>query len=203
MNHIGNDILSIEDPTNLRSFSNSRFLSKVLTRTERAANLSRKGPLFAYILWTCKESAYKIQVKNGLRSAFAPIRFTVELADLDPGQGIDRGTATFGDKRMSTLTYINSRFVHTIAMEGYSALDLIVEGVRNTGALYGAPQSDLTHDHFLGSLVSDLGLSKSAVTFSQDPDTRIPLVQIRGADRRVDLSLSHDGGFISFAYVLS
>ena len=82
MNYIGNDIISLKYKQNLQSFSNPKYITKVLNKSEtihvKGINLSFLLPL----CWSVKESAYKVFIKTGNNIAFSPRMFNINRIDI-------------------------------------------------------------------------------------------------------------------------
>ena len=83
MSFIGNDIIALNDSYNQESFSKSKYIQKILTDEElQYFNIKQSSQYLPYFFWTCKESAYKIVLKEGIDKGFVPQNFNVNSEDV-------------------------------------------------------------------------------------------------------------------------
>lgn len=169
---LGNDIVWLQDPHNRGKAAHQRFLDKVLTPAEqiwlRASALDKDAAL--WLLWSCKESAYKVGIKRGMPTFNNPKRLLAEVVRMEGGQYFAEVTGPCG--RIYTRSTLTSDYVHTVA----STHDFA--GIREL--IYpGAFRSDW------GKLIATVAPGAEI-----EKDGRgIPAL----TGQSLDLSLSHDG----------
>ncbi|MCH7559043.1 MAG: 4-phosphopantetheinyl transferase family protein, partial [Planctomycetes bacterium] len=106
---LGNDLVSLKDRSNLRAFHNKRYLNKVFTEQEIALANGKSNPLSTFArLWSCKESAYKVMRKQGLRIGFNPSSFEVTPTSKD-------WLVAYRGQIVYTTSTVTDAYVHTIA----------------------------------------------------------------------------------------
>ena len=80
---IGHDIVSLQDKFNAKSFADDRFIKKIMTQTELQYFHSSKTLInIPALFWSCKESVYKIKMKQGQKIAFVPGYFEIDTSKL-------------------------------------------------------------------------------------------------------------------------
>lgn len=219
MEHLGNDIISLKDKKNKNSFSNPRFLKKAFNEYE--IDLTRRFELFdhlPFLIWTCKESAYKVMVKKGLRKPFCPVTFSVSINDRElkrnshvsvnskkkkkPLNLVLHGNVQYDKVNISTKSYRTANYIHTIAASPDIPDVDIYRGVKKIGRDELHKQSLYTRMYLIESLAKKLKTGKSIMTVFNHELTQVPFVQINHSTVDIDISLSHDTEFISYAYLL-
>lgn len=173
----GNDIIDLSYPDNIKSFKNLKYLHKFLTREELDFVSRTNMDYLPEIFWTCKESAYKIMVKKGLKNAFSPGKFLVEIISTSPviSRIIYNSTTLYGYS-----TYIKNQYVYTNASDDIDQ-DILWTSIEST-------RKDL--------------LIKAAQKLCL-PGNNLKIVKkngipvLRSNDLSIDnqISLSHDGKF--------
>jgi hypothetical protein len=201
MTFIGHDIVSLMDEANRKSFSNPRYVQKILSRKEHSM-LEEYPPAdyWTYLLWTCKESAYKIAVKTGYRKCFAPQCFEVSLFDdnfISSGNTAT-GTVAFKNKIFFFRSEINSGYVSTIACTSNTYLNEINSSVDR--ASYDE-QSSSARESLKHELASKMNIDESYINFYKQR-CGIPFVEIKNLSILPDISFSHDGEYFSYAYLI-
>ena len=114
---IGNDLIylpgwSKPDPERQRRFRNKLF-------TESEQLLLNSLPEYGEaLLWSMKESAYKLVFRSNPSPRFAPKSLVAHIESLGVGQ--ISGVVSFESSGFNTLSHISNDFLHTIAVpSGY------------------------------------------------------------------------------------
>ena len=77
---IGNDLVDLCLPENQAKVQNKRWLNKIFVPAEQHLIEQATEPnTMAWLLWSCKESAYKVAIKQGMLPNYRPLNFVVEL----------------------------------------------------------------------------------------------------------------------------
>lgn len=108
---VGNDIvdLSLADKV---SWNRPRFLDKVCTSSEQLLLADAEDPAtFFWVLWSMKESAYKLHFRKYLTRALNPIRFACYF------EGSSVGRVEVANEIYQTHSIVNQDFIHTIASD--------------------------------------------------------------------------------------
>ncbi|GGI22041.1 4'-phosphopantetheinyl transferase family protein [Pedobacter mendelii] len=128
---LGNDIVDLNLARVQSNWRRNGYLEKIFTQEEQLLINSATNPdLIVWLLWSMKESAYKIHNrKTGIRN-FAPKSFQCKLLYIDTKKSF--GFVKRNELLFLTKSEINSTFIHTIATsEDLIFKNLIVKRVYN------------------------------------------------------------------------
>lgn len=111
---IGNDIIDLELAKTESNWKRKGFLDKIFTKSEQQYILSSKNPeLMVWILWSCKESAYKIYNRQTLVRRFIPLRLE---CDLEISRGQILGKVKCFSQIYFIKTEVTQNYIYTIAV---------------------------------------------------------------------------------------
>lgn len=199
MSFIGNDILSLRDNSNLFSFSNSKYIQKILTEKElHFINNNHNINYSPYLFWTCKESAYKIALKAGLNKGFVPKYFEVNPLDFVESGNIFRisGTVFFENNVYYFQSEISSEHVSTIACTDKFGLSNIKKHIyTNVGSNNIRKQIKIELAESFNKDANHFEIYKT--------EKGIPYIHSYSGNTMPDISISHDGNFFSYALLFS
>lgn len=191
MSLVGNDVVDLDDPVIGTSHLRERFLARVLSPTEREHLASvTEAKRYVWSLFAAKEAAYKIVAKRGVAPAFAHRRFEVAR---------DLSSVSYGGLVMRLRLEARGGFVHAVAWTGLES------PVSDVAELAATEDPSLgVRARLLGALGGDAELSvvrepRAASWDGFGP----PRVLCGGRPVGLDVSLSHDGGFVAWAAVPS
>lgn len=185
---VGDDVVDLDDPA--LALTHPRFAARVCDESERARIASAPDPIL--LLWTlfaAKEAAFKAVSKLGATPVFAHRRFSV-APELD--------AVRYGALELPLRIERGDGFVHAVA--GARPSISVVEQVPA-----GAEPSEAVRALVARVLGVHLGVPAEDVRIDRParPDTYDglgpPRLILRGEPSSLDLSLSHDGRFVSFA----
>jgi phosphopantetheinyl transferase (holo-ACP synthase) len=185
---VGDDVVDLADPEAGLGAQHPRFDARVFAPAERAAlSASAEPGRLRWLLWAAKEAAYKLARKRDPRVIFAPARFVVTLDSRSSGRVVWSGGAARVQLRRSGSA------VHATARDA-GASGAFVRGVARRGT--GEDPSRAARALALRRVARRLGLDPRELRVVRRG--RIPVLELlRGG--ALDLSLSHHGGFVSFA----
>ncbi len=186
---MGNDIVDLK-AAGQHTWKRKRLLDKVLQSSEKELVLSSFDPSTCFwILWSMKESAYKLHFRQNLKRALNPIRF--ECFYDGPG----RGRVQFDNSVFQTCTLVTKEFVHTIAWKR----DPEVKLIRKVVTAYGSNIRNKTINSMIRSFSKEKGLDPKDVRFEKDANG---LPFLNREDRALNhiCSMSHHGRFGAFAF---
>lgn len=117
---MGNDIVDLKLAKIQSNWQRKNYLDKIFTTAEQSLITAAKSPdVIVWLLWSMKESAYKIHNrKTGIR-AFAPKSLNCSIYSFTHGEVSIDGDIYF------TKSSLNTAFIHTIATHNYNQLDEI------------------------------------------------------------------------------
>lgn len=207
MPYVGNDIVDLREPLNAGKSQDSRFLKKILTVAEidfvqNAENTDKA----LWSLWACKETAYKVIKKKCVDAAFLPRRWTVilkksESAYLDGEVKIPDAEAVY------VRLFSHFRYVHCVGADHPADLDKLVCKVEVLPEKENEKRVDssLFARKCLALGIADffrLNLSDIKVNRVQDKsELQPPHVHIGGKKSDIDISISHDGHLVAYAFL--
>ncbi|WP_316794372.1 4'-phosphopantetheinyl transferase superfamily protein [Pedobacter frigoris] len=121
---IGNDIVDLKQAAKDSNWGRKGYLDKLFTASEQCLIASAPDAnLMVWLLWTMKESAYKINSrKTGLRS-FAPVRLVCDNISIHEHSAT--GSVTYESECYYTRSDLNDAYVHTIASGEQAALQTV------------------------------------------------------------------------------
>jgi len=107
---IGNDIVDLKLASIQSNWRRKGFLDKVFTKDEQELVFGSKNPFkMVWLLWSMKESAYKIYVQQNLLHFFNPKKSQCKLTSET------QGIVEVNGEEYSTKSQINDDFISTIA----------------------------------------------------------------------------------------
>lgn len=217
---VGNDVVDLDQPRCAGKAQDTRFVERVFTAFERECIVEAPDPDRAlWRRWAAKESAYKVVTKLlDSPPVFAHAAFVV---DIDPDGS--RGTVAYREFTVPFTLHEGSDHLHTIAVHsgGRSKDYRVVAGMEGADAsppldelrcrftpaerafIHGAP-SALARLAARRDMAAALAVAQEDILIlaADGPPGRVPpVVRIDGDLGRVDLSLSHDGRYVAWAFL--
>lgn len=211
---LGNDIVDMEDGRNLNRSGQKRFLDKLFTPSEQhLISASDMPDHMIWVLWSIKESAYKvINRSTGIRS-YAPLSYKVQLSSaLIKSKMINRENSSgvkFLDSSISALgfklfakTLVTRSFIYSHASSEFSYLKHVKWNIEKTTATKPEQQSHTIRESAKKHIAQTQRIEMSEISISND-EGRPPCVQINHKSiDKIDLSLTHDGPYLAYSYIL-
>ena len=197
---VGNDIVDL-DLADKDAYKRERFLEKVLTASEQLLLSQTKDPgTFLWVLWSMKESAYKLHFRKHLTRALNPIRITCFFDgdyELEP-EGRFRGRVEVGDGVYQTNTILCKDYVHTTAIDGRGDFMIHSEEV-SAGSVNKVREK--TIDALVGSIYAASAFRSDRIEFSKDSNG-LPFLTNESKDIFKPCSISHHGRFGAYAVAI-
>lgn len=121
---IGNDIVDFIQAQKESNWKRRGYLDKLFSPAEQSMILGDNQPdLMLWLLWSMKESAYKINSRRTGLHAFVPARLICDQLSLK--ERTASGSVCFEGNTYFTQSTFNADYVHTIAAEHREALEKI------------------------------------------------------------------------------
>ena len=191
---VGNDVVDLWHPLCQPDTIHPRFDIRAFSAAEidRIAAADDKAHLRRWQLWAAKESAFKAFRKLDSQVRFIPRDFEVHLNGA-------RATVTHLLGHFDVWFDHTDQWVHALANRS---------GKKPEFRIDGEPAADpYTEDESLSDRVRRLASSALGALLNVVPSEieivsvgRTPFAQLQGAPLPFDLSLSHDGRFVSCAW---
>jgi phosphopantetheinyl transferase (holo-ACP synthase) len=210
---VGNDVVDLKTTDAPGETDNIKFIKRVLCQDEQeiAFNSDRPG-IFVWAFWAAKETAYKAIRKTHPGVSSAPRRYPVVITSGKDSNHMAGEVNTPKDP-VAVRISIHADYIHCIgANDPKRGLDRIVWDVQKMDAdekfETGSPSNRES------AQVRNLAKKQMALSLNCHPDDiRIirhrfsfglgpPVVYIKGKERNIDLSLSHDGRFAAYAFLM-
>ncbi len=189
---IGNDVVDLGDRPTVTPRHRERFIQRVCSQSEQAL-LAREGASdrLLYSLFAAKEAAFKVVCKLGPVPVFAHRKFVVSD---------DLRSVTYGDWTLQLELDVDGERVHAVASTFFPPPRGTVARLQP-----GADQSVAARALLKGVVSRTFGCSVAQLDVVREPAPERwdgfgpPRVLLGGAPLPLDVSLSHDGGFVACA----
>jgi phosphopantetheinyl transferase (holo-ACP synthase) len=193
---VGNDVVDLADAETRPDARHPRFDERVFAPCERRhiENAEPDGRL-RWILWAAKESAYKVAKRRDPASVFSPARFVVELdAEL-------RGRVRHAGEAFPVQVTLRGDCIHAVATAPGGEPERTRSGVRGLAgdAACASERPGLEARAFaITEIAARLATPADRLHFGLRG--RIPRLLDREGREVGDLSLSHHGRFVAYAF---
>jgi phosphopantetheinyl transferase len=192
---IGNDIVDLTFAKKESNWKRPRFLNKVFSSKEQKliAKTSQSDQM-VWLLWSMKESAYKLHVQLFGKRFFAPKKFACSISNFSEKECIGK-VESIGFECF-TYSEISDQFIHTIA-KSEKLQDCFSQIFSIEKSNYKTQHSEIyrkTITHFANLL----GTETDGISIKKN-DTGIPFLYTKNQKEKLALSLTHHGNFGAFA----
>jgi hypothetical protein len=185
----------------------SRFLKKILTVAEIDFVQNAENPDKAlWALWSCKETAYKVIKKKCVNAAFLPRQWTVILKKSESAS-LDGEVKVPDAEVVYVRLFSHFRYVHCVGADHPADLDRLVCKVKVLSEKENEKRIDpsllarkclaLSIADFFRLNLNDIKINRARNKSELQP----PYVYIGSKKSDIDISLSHDGQFIAYAFL--
>lgn len=208
---VGNDVVDLATEWARDRFQDRRFLDKVFSEAEQDAIRRFRNPnLLLWSLWACKEACYKIVRKLDPGVSFLPRQYRTSLVASGRSR-FSSGSVDTPTGRIAVTVEAGDEFIHSLGVLGNSSpWDKVVHQVLPLGtrAVRDEEQparfESLRIREAVKQRLSDLlGCEPGRIRIVRRKGVRglgPPTVWVDGKETNTDLSMSHDGRFLAFAY---
>ena len=207
MPYVGNDVVDLREPANAGKSRDSRFLKKILTDAEIEFVQNAENPDAAlWSRWSCKETAYKLIKKSCLDSAFLPRQWQV-IFNKNESTYSDGEVMIPGRDRVYIRLFSNSQYIHCVGADCLAALDKLIWKVDVLPEEKDGKNIDPSFfsRNCLGqSLAKHFSLNFHQIKIKrtrENGELQPPRVYVDGRKTDIEISLSHDGRFVAYAFI--
>lgn len=196
---IGNDIVDLDAARQESNWNRPRFLDKVFAKDEQCyLDTTPDKAVAVWLLWSMKESAYKIISRYEQRRFFAPKQMVTSQVSSGDTFGYDLviGQVNYGDYTLYTKSTITDSYIHTIAQSNIKEEPLAINCFCIDHDSYKS-QHQVTQQHLLDeyaaltdSTVENLAIRKDA--------TKVPHLYQHNEKQMVMITTSHHGHYGSY-----
>ena len=200
---VGNDIVDLADPENIGKSGDERFCRRVFNPEELSliANSDRPDTIL-WALWAAKEAAYKAISRGDPSVCSIPRKYPVIIetgaqpVSSAPLQG--RVITPLGE--LSLQIFIKDDLLHVIAAGTADDLTRIVSRVEQMDAERDDPSS-FAREILLEEIARHLCCHADDLSVAKEKRRPwAPFVLFRGSRLPAEISLSHDGRFVAYAF---
>ncbi|WP_316747799.1 4'-phosphopantetheinyl transferase superfamily protein [Pedobacter gandavensis] len=115
---IGNDIVDLRQAALESNWRRKGYLNKLFTTNEQQWILKSENPdQMIWLLWSMKESAYKIYSRRKNLREFAPLKLICKTLEIKGEMA--SGSVACENHTFFNQTLLSTHFIHTIASEQY------------------------------------------------------------------------------------
>ncbi|MGM0404437.1 MAG: 4'-phosphopantetheinyl transferase family protein [Thermodesulfobacteriota bacterium] len=197
---MGNDIVDMDVPG--AKNKTARFTAKILALNETNYIRQSANPdVLLWAFWAAKETAYKVISKSHPDADFSPLRyhtaFSRSKGNLLPG------IVETPHGRVTVNVFLFHTHIHCIGTNDIpDRLDNVRWGQQtiDSSTCESTAVRELAIDHiarYCGLNTENLEIRNDMHNYGTGP----PILYVKGERASVDISLSHDGRFVGYAFV--
>lgn len=193
---IGNDVVdlkqaSINSPKNFKGLRWKRFLDKVFTEKEQKFIMNSKNQFeIVWLLWSMKEAAYKIHMRQYAKRTFNPKQLKCEVYYKR------RGKVSIDNQLYYTTSQINEDYIYTTATSEKNTTP-ISRCLRLENSAY-ENQYKVARNEVLLKFSELKNKPINSLEIVKDK-AGIPCLFINGKKQKDSLSITHHGAYCGFA----
>jgi len=198
---IGNDIVDLQQALQESNWKRPRYLSKLFTAKEQAfIHAAPNKDQAVWLLWSRKESAYKIIARSRNQRFFAPKKLVNNNLDSPI-----HGQITFENETFTTHSTITNTHIHTIAQKDKNFWSLsgnYLEPQASKSFFIAnksyASQHFLARKQLLEYYAEYSKISINSLTIQKD-DNKVPHLYYKNKKQPIMISMAHHGHYAGFA----
>jgi phosphopantetheinyl transferase (holo-ACP synthase) len=210
--------VDLKFPDNVKRSLDSRFLEKILTDHEIAfVKRSLDSDVALWSFWACKEAAYKVLQKQAGGVHFVPRRWSVRYLNFpDDPNGVRFRTDGCMDAEVivpdaapvHAQLFFSPNYIHCLATDTFRRQGEIFRRVEALPAKKSIPYPDASsfvRRIVIRRIAAKLNLPEDTLQIVRQPAEEglgPPLLYHADVQSSVDISLSHDGRYVAYAFIL-
>jgi len=193
---IGNDIIDLKVASITTRWDDQRFIDKVFSNSEQDLIRKATDPFRTiWIIWSMKESAYKIHVRRYLNRFFAPTQLKCQFV------AFGKGLVNIDQDEYITSSIINEYYIYTIAVKNEPGTQ---RHLRSKCFFVNEASYSSQHAYCYQKIICDLSDSYKAPSqhFSIKKDQQdVPSIYKDGSKLPIPLTITHHGSLGAYAYL--
>lgn len=195
---IGNDIVDLACAHRTSNWQRPRFLDKLFTSGEQNLIRAAADPeRLVWLLWSCKESVYKIVHRQTGHRFFAPRKIVCDLLTAQSATQPARARVTYQGQSFACQSEVGPAFIHTVAFSTATAT-----GFAARTFYLAQPTPRGQRQQVCAGLWEDCqgagDFSAEALEIRKN-EQGIPLLFLAGVQQAASLSISHHGCYVAYA----
>jgi phosphopantetheine--protein transferase-like protein len=202
---VGNDVVDLKHPENQGKSRDDRFLTRVFTEKERhwiAGAVCPDKRLWA--LWAAKEAAFKVVSRDNPTACSTPRRYEILLDLSEVSEARLAGRAITPRGELALRIVVTDDYIHAVSAATDGDLGRIFQRVdrMDVGEAPGEA-SAFVRKQLLIEIARRLECPLEELSIGKEPlGPGAPFVLRREQPLDVHISLSHDGRFAAFAFII-
>ena len=200
---IGNDVIDLKQARLESDWKRPRFLQKLFTDKELDfIHDTEQSDIAVWLLWSRKESVYKIVSRMITQRFFAPKRFESSICANDYIGNADSnvGQLTFEHLTFTTKSTVTNNYIHTIAQWANDENDITQRCFYLDKNDYKS-QSRHTHEKLLFEYAKKTKRPVEEISILKD-NRRVPHLYKDQYKLTSSISISHHGHYGGYAFQL-
>jgi hypothetical protein len=209
--------VDLTDPRSKGRSLDTRFINRVFTLHEQEQIVNDGYPdVLVWSLWAGKETAYKILCKVYGHVTSAPRRYEVRMSASEDSHDDNRlfmaGVVRTPYDPVSIRIYKDADYLHCIGVTGTEKLmNSVIWGIHKAEPAEGegyrySPEAASVEIRKVATRKMALYCKEDIenidiIRFKGSRGLEPPTVYIKGKKAMIDISLSHDGHFLSYAFL--
>ena len=188
---IGNDIVDLSLAIKSSRTIDIRYLNKIFSKAEQEHIYQSARPEETlWLLWSMKESAYKVYVRTHKQPFYAPFKILCELKD------DSKGLVNINDQIYHTFSLITKDYVYTIAHSNLP-FNIISDCIKIDESTYKAQHSESyanakkSFSRISGYRSEDMQIVKNSID--------VPELYIKKRKSSLTFSITHHGHYCGIA----
>lgn len=187
---VGNDIIDIGETKRSTNWERPGFLQKIFTLKEQEIIRASADPFTTvWLLWSMKESAYKIVIQTGAERSFNPSRFECDL------ESLENGRVRMHDRTFKTTTKIDSNYVFTTAVLDDSEIKNCICKLAESNTAF---QTKLMQEHVISAFAKQNSLNSTDLKIEKTK-TGVPKLFHKNELLNTSFSISHHGKYGAYS----
>jgi len=190
---IGNDIIDLKFASSSPNWKRDRFIDKVFSAKEQKIISDSLNPFQTiWMLWSMKESAYKIYFRQHSKKFFAPAKVKCNLLTSNGG------IVEIFHETFKTNTTIDKDFIYTIAFNDFSE-NIISNCFKLENATY-SNQHYTSYQNLLYAIAELENVTPTSLVIKKDEFGR-PILYRNNHAQNISLSITHHGYYGGYAFL--
>jgi phosphopantetheinyl transferase (holo-ACP synthase) len=194
--------VDLKDAANSGKSRDSRFLKKILTDAEIEYVTHADHPDSAlWLLWACKETAYKVIKKILPDIVFAPRQWQVNVHNIK-SEYAEGEVGIPGKDGVFIRLFAGADYIHCAGSDDKATLDNLIWSVEPL------PDEETCPSLFSRRCLAQSLAGRFSLDFHQikiqrkrrNGELQPPYVYVDGRQTDTEISLSHDGRFVAYAF---
>lgn len=188
---IGNDIVDLKFASSSPNWRRDRFMGKVFSPREQEIVSDSSDPFKTiWLLWSMKESAYKVHVRQHSKKFLVPAKLKCNL--LSSNEGIVK----IFSETYKTNTIIDKDYIYTIALNDFSG-NIKSNCFKLENTSYSTQHSN-TYQNLLYAIAELENVSVTSLEIRKD-EFGTPILFRNNQVQNISFSITHHGHYGGYA----